>query len=177
MEPETPAPGAPLPEVSAGVGVWEEVLGFPQEPALTARLLGAMFPQSLMGAKDMLGGAVAAPGGLGGWPSVQTSAKVSNRVDSCCFLLCSQYALISARLFPGPLFLQGSEVPSGAPVLTLRFSYICPDRHLRRYVVLEPDAQAAVQVMGPRRLVGERQVRPGVHLLIAASSCRSCSLC
>nr|XP_019597419.1 PREDICTED: serine/threonine-protein kinase 11-interacting protein isoform X1 [Rhinolophus sinicus] len=40
---------------------------------------------------------------------------------------------------------EGSELPSGAPILTLRFSYICPDRHLRRYVVLEPDAQAAVQ--------------------------------
>ncbi|KAM6178598.1 serine/threonine-protein kinase 11-interacting protein [Rhynchocyon petersi] len=32
-----------------------------------------------------------------------------------------------------------------APVLVLRFSYICPDRQLRRYVVLEPDAHAAAQ--------------------------------
>ncbi|XP_006906740.1 serine/threonine-protein kinase 11-interacting protein isoform X3 [Pteropus alecto] len=40
---------------------------------------------------------------------------------------------------------EDSELPSGAPVLALRFSYICPDRHLRRYVVLEPDAHAAVQ--------------------------------
>ncbi|XP_042639288.1 serine/threonine-protein kinase 11-interacting protein [Orycteropus afer afer] len=31
------------------------------------------------------------------------------------------------------------------PVLVLRFSYICPDRQLRRYMVLEPDAHAAVQ--------------------------------
>ncbi|KAM5268712.1 serine/threonine-protein kinase 11-interacting protein isoform 2-T2 [Hipposideros larvatus] len=47
-----------------------------------------------------------------------------------------------AQREPGP---EGSELPSGAPVLTLRFSYICPERHLRRYVVLESDAQAAVQ--------------------------------
>ncbi|XP_045431327.1 serine/threonine-protein kinase 11-interacting protein isoform X2 [Pipistrellus kuhlii] len=40
---------------------------------------------------------------------------------------------------------EGSELPSLPPVLALRFSYIRPDRHLRRYVVLEPDAQAAVQ--------------------------------
>ncbi|OWK12853.1 hypothetical protein Celaphus_00015004 [Cervus elaphus hippelaphus] len=46
---------------------------------------------------------------------------------------------------------QSEQVPEGSdprpqgPVLALRFSYICPDRQLRRYVVLEPDAQAAVQ--------------------------------
>lgn len=40
---------------------------------------------------------------------------------------------------------EGSELPPLPPVLALRFSYIRPDRHLRRYVVLEPDAQAAVQ--------------------------------
>ncbi|KAM5325987.1 serine/threonine-protein kinase 11-interacting protein isoform 1-T1 [Glossophaga mutica] len=40
---------------------------------------------------------------------------------------------------------EGSEPPPTAPVLVLRFSYICPNRHLRRYVVLEPDAHAAVQ--------------------------------
>ncbi|XP_005883540.1 PREDICTED: serine/threonine-protein kinase 11-interacting protein [Myotis brandtii] len=40
---------------------------------------------------------------------------------------------------------EGSEPPPLPPVLALRFSYIRPDRHLRRYVVLEPDAQAAVQ--------------------------------
>lgn len=46
---------------------------------------------------------------------------------------------------------QSEQVPEGSdprpqgPILVLRFSYICPDRQLRRYVVLEPDAQAAVQ--------------------------------
>uniref|UniRef100_F6PPY6 Serine/threonine-protein kinase 11-interacting protein n=1 Tax=Callithrix jacchus TaxID=9483 RepID=F6PPY6_CALJA len=45
---------------------------------------------------------------------------------------------------------KGSDLLPGAPILSLRFSYICPDRQLRRYVVLEPDAHAAVQVMGPR---------------------------
>uniref|UniRef100_F7FHM3 Serine/threonine-protein kinase 11-interacting protein n=1 Tax=Monodelphis domestica TaxID=13616 RepID=F7FHM3_MONDO len=32
-----------------------------------------------------------------------------------------------------------------APILVLRFSYICSDRQLRRYLVLEPDALAAVE--------------------------------
>ncbi|KAM8788832.1 serine/threonine-protein kinase 11-interacting protein [Rhynchonycteris naso] len=40
---------------------------------------------------------------------------------------------------------EGLEPHTTAPVLALRFSYIRPDRHVRRYVVLEPDAQAAVQ--------------------------------
>ncbi|KAF6116386.1 serine/threonine kinase 11 interacting protein [Phyllostomus discolor] len=43
------------------------------------------------------------------------------------------------------LLPEGSEPPPSAPVLVLRFSYICPNRHLRRYVVLEPDAHAIVQ--------------------------------
>ncbi|XP_011283962.2 serine/threonine-protein kinase 11-interacting protein isoform X1 [Felis catus] len=41
--------------------------------------------------------------------------------------------------------LEGSDPLPRAPVLVLRFSYICPDRQLRRYVVLEPDAHAAIQ--------------------------------
>ncbi|XP_060049638.1 serine/threonine-protein kinase 11-interacting protein isoform X2 [Erinaceus europaeus] len=40
---------------------------------------------------------------------------------------------------------EASDPLALAPVLLLRFSYIRPDRHLRRYAVLEPDAQAAVQ--------------------------------
>nr|XP_006207274.1 serine/threonine-protein kinase 11-interacting protein isoform X1 [Vicugna pacos] len=40
---------------------------------------------------------------------------------------------------------EGSDPRPGGPILVLRFSYICPDRQLRRYVVLEPDAQAAIQ--------------------------------
>ncbi|XP_006867932.1 PREDICTED: serine/threonine-protein kinase 11-interacting protein [Chrysochloris asiatica] len=35
--------------------------------------------------------------------------------------------------------------PGPPPILRLRFSYICPDPQLRRYVVLEPDAHVAVQ--------------------------------
>ncbi|XP_025746794.1 serine/threonine-protein kinase 11-interacting protein isoform X2 [Callorhinus ursinus] len=41
--------------------------------------------------------------------------------------------------------LEGADPLPGAPVLVLHFSYICPDRQLRRYVVLEPDAHAALQ--------------------------------
>ncbi|XP_025785914.1 serine/threonine-protein kinase 11-interacting protein [Puma concolor] len=44
-----------------------------------------------------------------------------------------------------PPCVQGSDPLPRAPVLVLRFSYICPDRQLRRYVVLEPDAHAAIQ--------------------------------
>ncbi|KAM5228551.1 serine/threonine-protein kinase 11-interacting protein [Ctenodactylus gundi] len=40
---------------------------------------------------------------------------------------------------------EGSDLLSRAPVLVLRFAYICPDRQLRRYVVLEPDAHTAAQ--------------------------------
>ncbi|EDL75454.1 serine/threonine kinase 11 interacting protein (predicted) [Rattus norvegicus] len=40
---------------------------------------------------------------------------------------------------------EGSGPPSGAPVLVLRFSYICPDRQLRCYAVLEPEAHEAIQ--------------------------------
>ncbi|XP_028337861.1 serine/threonine-protein kinase 11-interacting protein isoform X3 [Physeter macrocephalus] len=60
---------------------------------------------------------------------------------------------------PGP---EGSDPCPGGPVLVLRFSYICPDRQLRRYVVLEPDAQAAVQellaVLTPTATLGKRQL-------------------
>ncbi|XP_036610325.1 serine/threonine-protein kinase 11-interacting protein isoform X2 [Trichosurus vulpecula] len=38
-----------------------------------------------------------------------------------------------------------SDHAAGGPVIVLRFSYIRPDRRLRRYLVLEPDAHAAVQ--------------------------------
>lgn len=47
---------------------------------------------------------------------------------------------------------QGSGLLPRTPILVLRFSYICPDRKMRRYEVLESNAHAAVQVMGPRRL-------------------------
>ncbi|XP_051009982.1 serine/threonine-protein kinase 11-interacting protein [Acomys russatus] len=40
---------------------------------------------------------------------------------------------------------EGSGPPLGAPVLVLRFSYICSDRQLRRYAVLEPEAHEAIQ--------------------------------
>ncbi|XP_068400457.1 serine/threonine-protein kinase 11-interacting protein isoform X1 [Eschrichtius robustus] len=57
---------------------------------------------------------------------------------------------------------EGSDPRPGGPVLILRFSYICPDRQLRRYVVLEPDAQAAVQellaVLSPAATLGKHQL-------------------
>eukprot|EP00069_Balaena_mysticetus_P020974 bmy_13395T0 len=57
---------------------------------------------------------------------------------------------------------EGSDPHPAGPVLVLRFSYICPDRQLRRYVVLEPDAQAAVQellaVLTPAATLGKHQL-------------------
>lgn len=61
--------------------------------------------------------------------------------QSYCFPSCS-----TAVFFPPE---QGSGPPPGAPVLVLRFSYICPDRKLRRYAVLEPEAHEAIQVLDP----------------------------
>ncbi|KAM7339532.1 hypothetical protein ACRRTK_000147 [Alexandromys fortis] len=56
---------------------------------------------------------------------------------------------------------EGSGPPPGAPVLVLRFSYFCPDRKLRRYAVLEPEAHEAIQellaVLTPFTSVKEQQ--------------------
>ncbi|XP_055472321.1 serine/threonine-protein kinase 11-interacting protein [Psammomys obesus] len=56
---------------------------------------------------------------------------------------------------------EGSGPPPGPPVLALRFAYICPDRQLRRYAVLEPDAHEAIQellaVLTPFTTVNEQQ--------------------
>ncbi|XP_021482042.1 serine/threonine-protein kinase 11-interacting protein [Meriones unguiculatus] len=56
---------------------------------------------------------------------------------------------------------EGSGLPPGPPVLALRFAYICPDRQLRRYAVLEPDAHEAIQellaVLTPFTTVKEQQ--------------------
>lgn len=62
------------------------------------------------------------------------------------FLHAPFHLLPTAVFFPPA---QGSGPPPGAPVLVLRFSYFCPDRKLRRYAVLEPEAHEAIQVLGP----------------------------
>nr|XP_045003570.1 serine/threonine-protein kinase 11-interacting protein isoform X3 [Jaculus jaculus] len=58
--------------------------------------------------------------------------------------------------------LEGPDRLLEDPVLVLRFSYICPDRQLRRYVVLEPDAHAAIQellaVLTPFTTVEQQQL-------------------
>ncbi|XP_062961469.1 serine/threonine-protein kinase 11-interacting protein [Cynocephalus volans] len=57
---------------------------------------------------------------------------------------------------------EGSDLRPGAPVLVLRFSYICLERQLRRYLVLEPDAHAAIQellaVLTPVTATARRQL-------------------
>lgn len=73
---------------------------------------------------------------------------------------------------------EGSELPPMAPVLALRFSYICPDRHSRRYVVLEPDAQAAVQellaVLTPAATKAQNQLGETRDQLAGRLQCLRC---
>uniref|UniRef100_A0A2K6EQQ3 Serine/threonine-protein kinase 11-interacting protein n=1 Tax=Propithecus coquereli TaxID=379532 RepID=A0A2K6EQQ3_PROCO len=73
---------------------------------------------------------------------------------------------------------EGSELLPGAPVLVLRFSYICPDRQLRRYVVLEPDAHTAVQellaVLAPFTTVAPHQLGEARDLLGGRFQCLRC---
>ncbi|XP_077011366.1 serine/threonine-protein kinase 11-interacting protein isoform X2 [Tamandua tetradactyla] len=72
----------------------------------------------------------------------------------------------------------GSDPPPWAPVLVLRFSYICPDRKLRRYVVLEPDAHTAIQellaVLTPAIATAQRQLGEVGVLLGSRLQCLRC---
>ncbi|XP_004674306.1 PREDICTED: serine/threonine-protein kinase 11-interacting protein [Condylura cristata] len=72
----------------------------------------------------------------------------------------------------------GSDPPPQVPILVLRFSYICPDRHLRRYVVLEPDAQAAVQellaVLTPAAIAAQHQLAGAEDPLGGRLQCLRC---
>ncbi|XP_078184794.1 serine/threonine-protein kinase 11-interacting protein isoform X2 [Callithrix jacchus] len=73
---------------------------------------------------------------------------------------------------------KGSDLLPGAPILSLRFSYICPDRQLRRYVVLEPDAHAAVQellaVLTPITNMARHQLGEARNLLPGRFQCLRC---
>nr|XP_035938801.1 serine/threonine-protein kinase 11-interacting protein isoform X1 [Halichoerus grypus] len=77
-----------------------------------------------------------------------------------------------------PLCAQGSDPLPGAPVLVLRFSYICPDRQLRRYVVLEPDAHAALQellaVLTPAATTAQHELGEARDLLRGRLQCLRC---
>ncbi|XP_058389066.1 serine/threonine-protein kinase 11-interacting protein isoform X1 [Diceros bicornis minor] len=73
---------------------------------------------------------------------------------------------------------EGADPLPGAPVLVLRFSYICPDRQWRRYVVLEPDAHAAIQellaVLSPAASVAQRQLGEARDPLAGRLQCLRC---
>ncbi|XP_017515678.3 serine/threonine-protein kinase 11-interacting protein isoform X2 [Manis javanica] len=73
---------------------------------------------------------------------------------------------------------EGSDQLPRAPVLVLRFSYICPDRQLRRYAVLEPDAHAAVQellaVLTPAAATAQRQLGEARDLPGGRLQCLRC---
>ncbi|XP_004479530.1 serine/threonine-protein kinase 11-interacting protein [Dasypus novemcinctus] len=72
----------------------------------------------------------------------------------------------------------GSDPLPGAPILVLRFSYICPDRKLRRYMVLEPDAHAAIQellsVLTPATVLAQRQLEDTGDPLGVRLQCLRC---
>ncbi|XP_008057087.1 serine/threonine-protein kinase 11-interacting protein [Carlito syrichta] len=73
---------------------------------------------------------------------------------------------------------EGSDLLPGAPVLVLRFSYICSDRRLRRYVMLEPDAHAAAQellaVLTPVITTAQRQLGEARDVLGGRFQCLRC---
>lgn len=141
-----------------GSGAWEGVLGFPESFLRTCWLLCARhwalcFPSSLMRTwcqEGVLGVCRAVVCDLGRW----TEGWVSQGLDVSTSIVGSRVPVfLQVPCSPDPFssFLaQGSGPPSGAPVLVLRFSYICPDRQLRCYAVLEPEAHEAIQVMESR---------------------------
>ncbi|XP_013001608.1 serine/threonine-protein kinase 11-interacting protein isoform X1 [Cavia porcellus] len=73
---------------------------------------------------------------------------------------------------------EGSDGLPGAPVLVLRFAYICPDRQLRRYVVLEPDAHTAAQelltVLSPFTTEARQQLGKASRALGGSFQCLRC---
>ncbi|KAM6152893.1 serine/threonine-protein kinase 11-interacting protein [Erethizon dorsatum] len=73
---------------------------------------------------------------------------------------------------------EGSDCLPRAPVLVLRFAYICPDRQLRRYIVLEPDAYAAAQellaVLNPFTTVAQQQLGKASSPLGGRFQCLRC---
>ncbi|CAH6791824.1 serine/threonine-protein kinase 11-interacting protein isoform X2 [Phodopus roborovskii] len=74
---------------------------------------------------------------------------------------------------------EGSGSPPRAPVLALRFSYFCPDRQLRRYAVLEPEAHEAIQellaVLTPFTSVKEQQPGEAKDAQGSRFQCLRCS--
>lgn len=89
-------------------------------------------------------------------------------------------SLVAAELEPEPEMPrergpEGSGPPPGAPVLVLRFAYICPDRRLRRYAVLEPEAHEAIQellsVLAPFTSVKKEQQSAGPRFQCLRCSC------
>nr|XP_020030433.1 serine/threonine-protein kinase 11-interacting protein isoform X1 [Castor canadensis] len=91
-------------------------------------------------------------------------------------------SLVAVELEPetqtqGEPVLESSDLP-GAPILVLRFSYICSDRRLRRYVVLEPDAHAAIQellaVLTPFTTVEQWHLGQARELLGGRFQCLRC---
>ncbi|KAF3824106.1 hypothetical protein GH733_008391 [Mirounga leonina] len=92
-------------------------------------------------------------------------------------------SLEAAEVEPEPqteheVVLEGSDPLPGAPVLVLRFSYICPDRQLRRYVVLEPDAHTALQellaVLTPAATTAQHELGEARDLLRGRLQCLRC---
>ncbi|XP_008824021.1 serine/threonine-protein kinase 11-interacting protein isoform X2 [Nannospalax galili] len=93
-------------------------------------------------------------------------------------------SLVAAELEPEtgtqrqPVLEDPDPLP-GAPILALRFSYIFPDRQLRRYVVLEPEAHEAIQellaVLTPFTTVEQQQLGKARNPQEPRFQCLRCS--
>lgn len=162
LESETGTRAEPVSEVSCGVRCLGR--GSPESSLGTCWLLCAthwawvfsIFSHENSVLRRSVCGAVVCD--LGGWAKGWTLCKgfVSAPALWGAEFLSSSELRVAQTPFPLPtavfsfLPAQGSGPSPGAPVLVLRFSYICPDRQLRRYTVLEPEAHEAIQVMEGR---------------------------
>ena len=166
-----------------GAGLLEGVLGFFLELTLDSlvRHWAGCFPCSVTG----LGSGRVTKGAEAGLrsraPGLQRGCQQKHFYRGQSYRFRNALSITLIPLTPLPV--QGSDPRPQGPVLVLRFSYICPDRQLRRYMVLEPDAQAAVQVtepsVGPRQLGEAGNLRTQVLLTaVSGPPCfRSCWLC
>ncbi|KAG8520859.1 Serine/threonine-protein kinase 11-interacting protein [Galemys pyrenaicus] len=86
------------------------------------------------------------------------AARILERLELRSLEAAEMEVEAQAQAEPGP---EGSDPPPQTPILVLRFSYICPERRLWRYAVLEPDAQEALQellaVLTPAAISAQRQ--------------------
>lgn len=142
MESETESPRERVPEVSCGVG------GLGRGVCVPGAGLGTFhFPCEYVEPRSALVCCMSLGSGLKDGFCVRAWCQHQRCGARVTVFLHALFRLLPTAVFFPPE--QGSGPPPGAPVLVLRFSYICPDRKLRRYAVLEPEAHEAIQVLDP----------------------------